>query len=571
LSEDAEVKAFSEKFCTALAQETERLEKAAKDPSLLDRIMLNLSKTVKEDESIKFSVFFCCLSAYTPEPLNLFIRGPTSTGKTYGTVQTSQVFPAKDILYIGAASPKFLIRQHGVLVDSSGKPFTAEKPDKPRKSDYTTTSEYREAVSAYKEEMKEFIDQLHNTYTLIELSGKTIIFLESPNLELFNILRPILSHDKVEMSFPYVDKNSKGQIRTVNVVIRGWPACIVLNAKEQYLEELANRAFTISPLESTSKYEAGNQVTNEFSSFPWEKDAIDKYREEIRTFIEYLKTQIQGKEYALPFDLTAIYPHDLPRDMRDFKHLLQLIQCVTALYAKQRLTLIRDKKEYFVSSLKDVEFSFKKFKGIFETTRTGLSQHILTFYHDIVKEMPIDETSELEAKRRPWRTSELLDKYNEKFSPKRSRRTVLRYLELLEEIGYVSSGEDADDKRSSIWTSIMQQNKEKSAIDDFNALSEDLKPKLEKSLKEWLNRLGHENVDFYSEKTSDGPQYLSWSEAEKIVLCENDSSCLNLVKAETSPKTESEPKESDNQLKTQNAQVKGTVAILNGTSGRREQ
>lgn len=553
---DEGIKSFSEKFCSALEEQTNRLEKAARDPCLLDKIMSNLSKTVREDESVKFSVFFACLSAYTPDPLNLFIRGPTSTGKTYGTIQTSQVFPVKDIMAIGAASPRFLIRQHGITVDASGKPFTAEKPEKPKKSDYADTSEYKEALIAHKAEVKQFIDQLRETYTLIDLSGKILIFLESPNLELFNILRPILSHDKFEMSFPYVDKNSKGQIRTVNVTIRGWPACIVLNAREQYLEELANRAFTISPLESTSKYEAANKVTNEFSSFPWTKDQIDKYREEVRTFIEYLKTQIQNKEYVLPFDLTLLYPHQLPRDMRDFKHLLQLIQCVTSLHAKQRVVLIRDKKEYFVSSLKDVEFAFKKFRAIFETTRTGLSQHILTFYHKIVQEMPIDEDGTLpEAKRRPWRTSELLNKYNETFSPKRSRRTILRYLELLEEIGYISSGEDTDDKRSSVWIVIPQQEKEKRAIDDFNTMSEDLKPKLETSLKEWLDRLGHEKVDFYSEKKDNEPLWLSWSEVEKTVLCQTDSACHDIVKAETSPKTELETEETDNQQKTQTAQL----------------
>jgi hypothetical protein len=246
--------------------------------------------------------------------------------------------------------------------------------------------------------------------------------------------------------------------------------------------------------------------------------------------------------------------------MRDFKHLLQLIQCVTALHAKQRLILVRDKKEYLVSSLKDVEFAFKKFRAIFETTRTGLSQHVLTFYHKIVQEMPIDEKNEeLEAKRRPWRTSELLNKYNDTFSPKRSRRTVLRYLELLEEIGYVSSGEDNDDKRSSVWIALLQQSEKKSAIDDFNELSEDLKPKLEKSLKEWLDRLGHEKADFYREKNSDEPQYLSWTEVEKIILCQTDSACHDIIKAETSSKTELEPKTSDIEQKTQNAQLNNLV------------
>jgi hypothetical protein len=382
------------------------------------------------------------------------------------------------------------------------------------------------------------------------------LFLESPNLEVFNILRPILSHDKEEIAFPYVDKTSQGQIRTVMVVVKGWPATIFLNATDKYIEELATRSFTISPLESSKKYEAGNKVTNEFASLPWEKDEIDVYRQEVQAFIEYLKRQIKDKRYVLPFELTDIYPHSLPRDMRDFKHLIQLIFCVTALYAKQRLILVYNKQEYFVSSLADVQLAYEKFKAISETTRTGLSQHVLDFYHKVVVHMPLQGGEK--EKTRPWKTVELVNQYNMTFSPKRSRRTVLRYLEVLEEVGYVSSNQDGDEKKSFTFTALMQDSEENHALQDFSDLSQTLKSKLENSFKSWLARLG-QNCGFYLETNNNEPVWLPWAEVEKLVFNQKAYVCHDDEKTETSPKTELALKARDNQEKSQNAQLNQTV------------
>lgn len=467
---------------------------------------------------------------------------------------------------IGAASPKFLIRQHGILVNADGTPFTDERPDKPRKSSYARVEDYTEALTAFKAEVKQYADKLRATYTLIDLSGKILVFLESPNLELFNILRPILSHDKREMRFPYVDKDSKGQIRTVNVTVKGWPACIFLNARDQYTEELATRSFTVSPFESTEKYKAANEVTNQFANFPWEKGKIDENRQEFRTLIEYLKSEIKDKNYVLPFNLSSLYPSQLPRDMRDFKHLLQLIQCVTALHAKQRPTLVNEGKEFLVSSDADVELAFDKFKEIFETTRTGLSEHVLKFYHQIVKNMLIDEPNETldpskadvnAEKQRPWRTGELVKQYNATFSPKRSRRTILRYLELLEEVGYVSSGEDSDDKRSFTWTALAQQNEEKRANSDIERMADDLKLKLAESFKTWLDRLRHD-ARFYLEKKNGEPQWLPPAEVEKMILSQRAPVCHNLVEPKKGLNSQLEPKRTATEQTTQNAQSSAT-------------
>jgi hypothetical protein len=148
--DNAVFKTLTDNLCAALNIKEDKFEKAAKDPDLLNKIMKNLDKTVKEDENVKFAVFFTCLSSNLPEPLNLFVRGPSSSGKTYGTVQTTQLFPDKDVMSIGSASPKFLIRQRGVLVDRFGNEISlVQKPDR------KATEEDREAWKTQQKRLKD--------------------------------------------------------------------------------------------------------------------------------------------------------------------------------------------------------------------------------------------------------------------------------------------------------------------------------------------------------------------------------------------------------------------------------
>ena len=61
---------------------------------------------------------------------------------------------------------------------------------------------------------------------MIDLRGKILVFLEPPQHELWNLLKPILSHDKKEIEFPFVDKTANSNAETKDVVVRGWPSCI---------------------------------------------------------------------------------------------------------------------------------------------------------------------------------------------------------------------------------------------------------------------------------------------------------------------------------------------------------
>jgi len=65
----------------------------AVDPELYQKFMKYLSKVVKRDEVTKNMVFLTALSAFTREPINVFLRGESSVGKTYNVIEVLKYFP----------------------------------------------------------------------------------------------------------------------------------------------------------------------------------------------------------------------------------------------------------------------------------------------------------------------------------------------------------------------------------------------------------------------------------------------------------------------------------------------
>ena len=82
--------------------------------------------------------------------------------------------------------------------------------------------------SIIKELKKEKKDLLKDARKLIDLSNKIIIFLDTPSEQLLSGLLPLLSHDKYEVEYEFVDTHNG--IKTKNNVLRGWPAVIIAQA-----------------------------------------------------------------------------------------------------------------------------------------------------------------------------------------------------------------------------------------------------------------------------------------------------------------------------------------------------
>jgi hypothetical protein len=230
-------------------------------------IVKTVKKTVKSEDALIRQILYTAFSAYIEDdPLNLGVLAPTSEGKTYPITESLQYFPNEDILYIGQMSTMTLVRQKGIIIDQNGKPIK-ERLQELRKNIRELAKKKKESnddeeKTRINEEIEKFNEEIPKLYeesrTLIDLRGKILVFLEPPKHELWNLIKPILSHDKKEIEFPFVNKTDNEGHQTKKVVVRGWPACIFCSAKDEskwdIWPEIKSRILTTSPNMNPQKY-----------------------------------------------------------------------------------------------------------------------------------------------------------------------------------------------------------------------------------------------------------------------------------------------------------------------------
>ena len=485
--------------------------------NLIDYVLKDLEKRIKKDKPTKLSVFFTGLSAYSKEPINLFLKGESGVGKTYNVVETLRYFPQEDIWFLGGLSPKALIHDYGVLLNKHGEPIDlTDKPVQPRKARFKSKekteeeneADYQEALKQYKEERKAWIEELKDSYTLIDLSHKILVFLESPEFKTFRMLFPILSHDTERIEYKFPEPKT---LRTVKVIIQGWPATIFLTTDPTYTEELATRSFTTTPEASKEKIEEANVLTNLKVNIPWKYAEDTEETKAIRSLIISVKNWfLEGKsDIVIPFtNLHDLFPKEIVRDMRDFQHFCQFLKTITVLHFYQRPFMKVGDKRFLLSTVEDVRKALEVYLDVFETTRTGTEQRTLSFYHEIVKT------------KQTWYLSEITYQYNSKHDRKLSSGRIGEMLKRLSEIGYVDIDKDAEDKRLNLYRPLMKE-EEKSRISSILETETLLKSKMKEGLESWLKNY-LENFSFHYMKNFSEKQWgeaeISIEEASKIVL-----------------------------------------------------
>jgi hypothetical protein len=232
------------------------------DSKILDRdyaefAIGTIKRTVRQEDSLVRQIFYTGISKDTANPINLAVIAPTSEGKTYAVSESIQYFPKQNIWKIGSMTPKVIIRQNGILVDSNNEPL--EDRIKELKSKIRQTDN----DSNEKEDLKQQLNQIYNeAKVLIDLRGKLWVFLEPPHHETWAILKPILSHDDFEIEHPYVYEVQGMGFKVKKVVTRGWPACIFCSAKNESdwpaWPEIQSRFLITSPNMVREKYLDGN-------------------------------------------------------------------------------------------------------------------------------------------------------------------------------------------------------------------------------------------------------------------------------------------------------------------------
>jgi hypothetical protein len=237
-------------------------------------------KEAKEEDRLVKQISYTMLSAYTNNPINLAINSPSGEGKTYIIQKVGEKFPKEDVMFLAGMTDKALFHRHGILVIRNEQTGEYEPLDE-RISEIDSQIEDKELeISRTKDPMlkdglKSFINALEENKKglrkqakkLIDLSHKVLVFLDSPRAEMFNAIMSLLSHDRYEVEYEFVDTNNG--IKTKSNILRGWPAVIFAQAIDyshyQRYPEIQRRFIITNPKMSVKKYaNAVNLICDKF-------------------------------------------------------------------------------------------------------------------------------------------------------------------------------------------------------------------------------------------------------------------------------------------------------------------
>jgi len=383
-----------------------------------------LSRKVRRDEPTKRLIFLCGVSAFTKEPFNVFMKGPSSIGKSFLVKHCLKFFDPAYVWYLGGMSPTSIYHEYGFWEDDEG---------------VIDVSGFRT-----RDELRELKERLMNARYVVDMTNKIVAFLEAPHPETMLKLRPILSHDVEEIQYKFTNKEIG--LKTSTVYVRGWPAAIFATTEAKYVEDLATRGFTVTPEMSSAKY----------------KEALDVIAEDMKKPVRLSRSEMEVKMYLssilsepldvlIPFasELAERYPSTLPRDMRDFKRILLALKSLTLARKNMRYRGVvmdeRGGEEYLLATLSDLMELKPILEYVEETTRKGLPMNVLLFYKNVLLRMA------KEARKETFTYEELAVKFAEVFERKVTKNTIrINYVEPLRIAGLVDVEPDPTDRRRNL-------------------------------------------------------------------------------------------------------------------------
>lgn len=378
-----------------------------------------LDITIKHDKENKLVTTLCMLSAYTGDcQLNVSFNAPSSTGKTYIPTQVAQYFPEVDVREFGGASPTAFFHDN----------------------------------AAYDKERHCYI---------VDLDRKILVFLEQPNPKLQENLRPVLSHDKKEISYKITDKNQKGSNRAKNIVIRGYAATIFCSAGMRLDEQEATRAILLSPETSTQKVQDGVHMAALRHANKAEFLAMveaDPRRQQLKDRILAIKQEhVEDIVVPNPDEIERRFLSHVkstkPRHQRDVSHLLAIIKCIALLNVWFR----RDENGTVVATQSDIDQGFEVWQKINESQELNLPPYIYDFYKKYIVPIYVEKnagrdeafvsmTGDLGVTRK-----EIIHRHYEIENRLPNDDTLRRQvLPMLEAAGLITQEKDPNDKRNKL-------------------------------------------------------------------------------------------------------------------------
>lgn len=320
----------------------EKIQKKLENKNLWKNVIETTGETIKGDQHVREILLLTGISSYAEEPQNIFIEGRSSTGKTYNATEIYDLFPKDDVWYIGNMTPKSFIYDSYEWNEERGK-------------------------------------------RIVNMENRILVFLEPPERRTYELLRPLLSHDKEEIEYKATNSD---KMKTESIIIKGYPASIFCSSKVEYIEDLATRGTTITPEIEPEKWDDANQYIGEINTKPWKKQNIEEKRQNLEKIIKSIRSAIikHNLSAIVPYGgkLAETYESTKARDMRDFPRLLNFIKQSALFHCFQRPIIDMDGQKYVIAMERDYEIAGSIFLRTFEASQLGVPEDVLNFYKSVL-------------------------------------------------------------------------------------------------------------------------------------------------------------------------------------------
>jgi hypothetical protein len=455
-------------------------------------------KEAREEDRLVKQILYTMLSAYTNNPINLAINAPSGEGKTYVIKKVGEKFPEEDVMFLAQMTEKAVFHRHGILVirnertgqygplDNQLAEIDSQIEDKELEIARTQDSLLKDGLRGYIKNLEGDKKELKaNAKKLIDLSHKTLVFVDNPRPELFNALMPLLSHDRYEVEYEYVDTHNG--IKTRSNVLRGWPAVIFAQAIDyshyQRYPEIQRRFIITNPKMTAEKYSEAVELIGErfgLPDFAYQarivSDSDKKKACEIVRVIREKMLEVSNKvepdknNVIIPFYevLTKLLSKEKAFDMTTANRFFGFLSLLPIVNIEKRPRLVlMDKKGYDLGIIPFALFEDLNESEYLLRDANGVRPYILEWYNDVFLDAYNSKTiedskanskgEELREKRIAVTTKELIEKTFDVRKKRLSSKQILQtYINPLINENYLDSINSEIDKRAHIYFPVLE-------------------------------------------------------------------------------------------------------------------
>lgn len=392
-------------------------------------------KEAKKEDKLIIQILAALFSAYTANPVNMAITAPSGEGKSYVLRKCSDLFPKSDIMLLTGMTEKSVFHGEGVSVirneetgeyeevDEKASILRSERSSLERKIKRARESGERGAeVEQWQIDLENKENELRfikdNVKKKIDLSHKILLFLDTPNVKVFEALMPLLSHDTPESEYRFVDTNDKTGMKThVNILV-GYPAVIYCQAvnsdqKSERGPELMRRFVFVNPTMTPEKYKSAIELSCDkfgMSSLLYEETVLSaEEKDAVRGLILILRGkildicrnhQLGRNECIIPFHETIkkTAQHSKAFDMTIIERVLSFIQMLVLIKVQKRPYMrvlnLRESEDEREDSAHVIPLGlfvdFKDALNITEFVSAGTKPYVYAWFRDVYMRLWLD-------------------------------------------------------------------------------------------------------------------------------------------------------------------------------------